>query len=62
MTSNDAIEQGFIPYPYHFPSISFQEQNTMTKLGNLFPELTTVPVVTTDDLIDQLFNVLGITE
>ena len=34
----------------------------MTKLGNIFPELTTVPVVTTDDLVDQLFNVLGITE
>jgi hypothetical protein len=24
MTSNDAIEQGFIPYPYTFPAIKFQ--------------------------------------
>lgn len=24
MTSNDAIDQGFIPYPYTFPAIKFE--------------------------------------
>jgi len=27
MTSNDAIEQGFIPYPYAFPAIKFEVSN-----------------------------------
>lgn len=27
MTSNEAIEQGFIPYPYTFPAIKFEVSN-----------------------------------
>lgn len=37
----------------------------MTKLGEQHNNkhlLSTVPVATTNDLVDQLFNVLGITE
>ena len=27
MTSQDAIEQGFVPYPYIFPAIKFEVTN-----------------------------------
>ena len=32
----------------------------MTKLGTLFPELTTVQTTTTENLIDNLLKTLGI--
>ena len=33
MTSNDAIKQGFIPYPYTFPAVKFTVEGEIKALA-----------------------------
>jgi len=49
MTSNEAIEQGFIPYPYTFPAIKFEVANKIE-----FIEIVHIPEVTLDEYAAQL--------
>jgi len=55
MTSNEAIEQGFIPYPYIFPAIKFEVSNEEENISKVeFIQIVHIPEVTLDEYATQL--------
>ena len=55
MTSNEAIEQGFIPYPYTFPAIKFEVSNEEENIPEVeFIQIIHIPEVTLDEYAAQL--------
>ena len=55
MTSNEAIAQGFIPYPYTFPAIKFEVSNEEENISKVeFIQIIHIPEVTLDEYATQL--------
>ena len=55
MTSDEAIKQGFIPYPSTFPAIKFEVSNEEENIPKVeFIKIIHIPEVTLDEYAAQL--------